>query len=306
MRHLISFLSVLFLITACNTTKKVTAVPTAAPQAPKTENALLWEISGNGLSTASYLYGTIHMIGKDDFFLTDATKTSLEKTKKVTFEINMEDMMDIANLMPLMMKAFMNGDTTLNDLLSEKDYKLIESHFEKVGLPMMFINRIKPLFLSALTGDEATGFGGENSEIKSYEMELMEMAKQQDKEIDGLETAEFQMSMFDSIPYKVQAEMLVQSLKSTDSGDDQFARMVELYKNQDLEGMQTMMQSDEEGIGDYEDLLLIRRNINWIPVMGEMMKIQPTFFAVGAGHLGGNQGVVALLRLQGYTLKPLN
>ena len=133
----------------------------------------------------------------------------------------------------------------------------------------------------------------------------MQMAKEQEKAIDGLETAEFQMSMFDSIPYKVQADMLVQSLKSSESGDDQFGRMVQLYKDQDLEGMQSMMKSEEEGIGHYEDLLLIQRNKNWIPVMGAMMTTGPTFFAVGAGHLGGEQGVVALLRLEGYTVKPI-
>ena len=141
MRHLTYLLSLLFLITACKTTQQVTTVSQPAPEVPKTENSLLWEISGKGLKETSYLYGTIHMIGKDDFFLTEATKTSLEKTQKVTFEINMEDMMDIGNLMPLMMKAFMSGDTTLSDLLSEDDYKLVEQHFAEVGLPMMFVNR---------------------------------------------------------------------------------------------------------------------------------------------------------------------
>ena len=69
--------------------------------------------------------------------------------------------------------------------------------------------------------------------------------------------------------------------------------------------MQSMMADEASGIGGYEDLLLVRRNRNWIPVMGEMMMAKPTFFAVGAGHLGGDEGVVALLREAGYTVKPL-
>lgn len=279
----------------------------SAKYAPSAEeNALLWEISGKELAQPSYLYGTIHMIGKADFFLTDATRQSLEKARQVAFEIDMEDMMDFTKLMPLMMKAFMANDTTLSDLLSEEDYALVQAHFEEIGLPLMFLERIKPMFLSALGGEDMFSMGsGEDSQVVSYEMEFMQMAQQRNLPIEGLETAEFQMSMFDSIPYKVQARMLVESIKSEDTGGGQFAQMVELYKNQDLQGMQAMMKDEASGIGGYEDLLLVRRNRNWIPVMGEMMKVSPTFFAVGAGHLGGDEGVVALLREAGYSVKPL-
>ena len=67
-----------------------------------------------------------------------------------------------------------------------------------------------------------------------------------------------------------------------------------------------MFAADEEGIGQYEDLLLVGRNKNWITVMQKMMTNQITFFAVGAGHLGGNNGVVNLLKAEGYILTPLN
>ncbi|MCB0548975.1 MAG: TraB/GumN family protein [Phaeodactylibacter sp.] len=270
------------------------------------ENALLWEISGKELKEPSYLFGTIHMIGKEDFFLTEATKASFGKARQVAFEIDMEDMMDFTKLMPLMMKAFMANDTKLSDLLSEEDYGLVKEHFESVGLPIMFLERIKPMFLSALGGEDMFNMGGGgDSQVVSYEMELMQMAQQRSMPIEGLETAEYQMSMFDSIPYKAQAEMLVESIKSGKTDDGQFQQMVELYKNQDLQGMQAMMADEASGIGGYEDLLLVRRNRNWIPVMGEMMKLKPTFFAVGAGHLGGDEGVVALLREAGYEVKPV-
>ena len=231
---------------------------------------------------------------------------TLEKAQQIAFEIDMEDMMDFTKLMPLMMKAFMANDTTLSDLLSDEDYALVKEHFEAVGLPLMFLERIKPMFLSALGGDDMFSMGsGDDSQVVSYEMELMQMAQQRKLPIEGLETAEFQMSMFDSIPYTVQAEMLVESIKSEDTGDGQFAQMVALYKNQDLQGMQSMMEDEASGIGGYEDLLLVRRNRNWIPVMGKLMLLKPTFFAVGAGHLGGDEGVVALLREAGYMVKPL-
>jgi uncharacterized protein YbaP (TraB family) len=289
-------------------TAPLSAQESTSSYAPtKEERSLLWEISGNGLAQTSYLYGTIHMIGADDFFLTDKTKEAFDQSKRLTLEINMEEMMDMSNLMPLMMQSFMKNDTTLKDLLTEEEYSEVKSHFDKVGLPMMFVERIKPMFLSAL-GNEDLANMEQTGNVKSYEMEFVSMAKQKEMPLAGLETAEYQMSMFDSIPYKAQAKMLVESISANSTageGKDQFSELVDLYKARDLYGLQEMLQSDDTGITQYEDLLLINRNKNWIPVMEKMMKDEVVFFAVGAGHLAGKEGVVALLRQKGYQVKPI-
>ncbi len=281
------------------TSAPVSTAPTVA------ENALLWRISGKGLPTTSYLYGTIHMIGKNDFFLTDSTRSAIDRAKLVTFEINMEDMMNMSAQMGLMMKSFMAGGKSLSDLLSKEDYELVKAHFDKQGLPIFLFERMKPMFLTVLADADMSGGLGGDGDMVSYEMKIMDIAQQQKKKIGGLETAEYQMSMFDSIPYEEQAQMLVESIKTTDTGDGgQFDEMVKLYKNQDIVGMGTMMGEDES-IGGHQDLLLDQRNRNWIPIMGEMMLAQTTFFAVGAGHLGGEQGVVSLLRQAGYKVEPV-
>lgn len=269
------------------------------------EKSLMWEIKGKGLNQASFLYGTIHMIGKKDFFLTDGTKKSFDRAKQVAFEIDMEEMNDIMALVPLLMQSFMKNDTTLRDLMTKEDYKLVEDHFTKIGLPMMFLNRIKPMFLSAMDPKAMTGDGGEKENIVSYEMEFLDMAQKQKKPVEGLETAAFQMSMFDSIPYRVQANMLVESIKSgSESSDSQFDQLVQMYKQQDIQSMHGMMDEDDT-TSNYNDLLLANRNRKWIPVMEKMMQDKSTFFAVGAGHLGGGQGVIALLRAAGYSVEPV-
>lgn len=63
----------------------------AQTKSPKLENSLLWEVSGNGLSKPSYLYGTIHMICSSDYFLTEKTKKALESSEKLILEINFSD-----------------------------------------------------------------------------------------------------------------------------------------------------------------------------------------------------------------------
>lgn len=274
-----------------------------------TEKSLLWKIEGNGLESPSYLFGTIHMIGEEDFILRENVKSALEKSAQITFEINMDDMTDMAAMLPLVMKMFMKNDTTLRDLLAEEDYLLVKEHFRKsdLPLPMTFLEKMKPMFLTMLDPEAMGGMSMDEGEVVSYEMELYELAQKQNKEIGGLETAEYQMSVFDKIPYKAQAEMLVQGIKSTEdtAAIDQLKIMVEMYKNQDIQGMQEMMQGEGSDVKGYEDVLLLDRNRNWIPVMRQMMGKKQVFFAVGAGHLGGEEGVIALLRDAGYTVTPV-
>jgi uncharacterized protein YbaP (TraB family) len=270
------------------------------------EKSLLWEISGNDLEQPSYLYGTIHLIDQKDFFFTAATEAAMRQAERFTFEIDMEDMSDLGKMMPLMMKAFMKGDTTLSDLLTEAEYQLVSDHFNKIGIPLMLLERIKPMFLSAMTGEEMMLPDGSGGSMVSYELEIMKRAQEREKPIEGLETMEFQMSIFDKIPYHDQAQMLLESIQapSDTSAENQLDMLVKIYQEQDIEAMVSMMD-EEESMGKYEDLLLVNRNRSWIAPMEEMMQDATTFFAVGAGHLGGADGVIRLLRAAGYTLKPL-
>lgn len=272
----------------------------------KIENALLWEVSGKGLAQPSHVFGTIHLIGKEDFFLPENLKPAFAKAEKIVFEINTDEMFDLSTQISLLFNSFMDGNVRLRDLLSSEDYALVKGHFDNLGLPMMLIDRIKPMILSVLASEDLSSGGMRSGSTMSYELELTDMARQARKPIDGLETVDFQMSMFDSIPYQAQARMLVDAIRGAGNEGGDFDQLVELYKNQDLQGMEAAIKSDTVGIGEYDQLLLVQRNRNWIPIMAKMMATQPSFFAVGAAHLAGQQGVINLLRQEGYTLKPLS
>ena len=88
------------------------------------------------------------------------------------------------------------------------------------------------------------------------------------------------------------------------AGND-FEEMIRLYREQDIHAMQNSISDEGSGIAAYEEILLKRRNRNWIPIMARMMREKTTFFAVGAGHLGGESGVIALLRTNGYRVEPV-
>jgi uncharacterized protein len=300
---ILSLIGVIF--GSCQSNKTINNAEISAQKVadPQLEKSLLWEISGNGLKETSFLYGTIHIIDKEDYFLPAGTLSAIDKSEKVFFEIDMTQMSDVSKLMPLMQKAFMDNDLTLKDLLNDEDYKLVNNHFKELGLPLFFLEKIKPMFLTVFASGDMSPGDLQNGDIKSYEMEFMKIAENSGKTIGGLETIDYQISIFDSIPYKDQANMLVESIKSTDVGDDQMKELVDLYIAQDIAGLYKIMQGDEN-ISEYEDVLLFKRNANWIPIMNQNMASNRSFFAVGAGHLGGAKGVINLLRQEGYSVKP--
>lgn len=295
--------SVLWL--GCKSSEKITYTP---EQLVPTDKALLWKISGNGLKKPSYLYGTIHLIPKDQLQFTGALRSALDGSKRVAFEIDMRTMTNFRTQMSLMTKAFMAGGKTLKDLLPAEDYVFVKEKMSEKGIPAGMFERMKPMFLSTMFAGESDGGATMNGQMTSVEMELFRLARQRKLESAGLETAEYQMAVFDSIPYDAQAKMLVESLRSaevdTSSGDGELAKMLELYREQDITAMQSMIADPQSGMAEYEDLLLNRRNRNWISVMARYMRDKPTLFAVGAGHLGGQAGVVALLRKEGYRVEP--
>ena len=270
------------------------------------ENALLWKISRSDIPAESYLFGTVHLIQADDFFLPSGTELAMEKAEKFVFEIDMAEMTDMSAQFSLIMKAFMQNGVKLRDLMSQEDYQLVADHFEKMGLPMMMLERVKPMFLMMFASEDMDMNSMSSGEMLSYEMEFYDFAVEREKPTGGLETMEFQLSVFDSIPYKVQAEMLVETIREGSDGGDAMDEIMELYRTQNIEDLYAGAIDDQSEASQYEDILIKDRNVRWIHGILEYMQQGPTFFAVGAGHLGGPDGVIRLLRKAGFTVLPVS
>jgi len=265
---------------------------------PKLENALLWKIEGNNLKDPSYLFGTIHLIKNDKFFLPDGFAKAFEQSKSVIFEIDVDKMNDVSEQMKLLPSLLMKGDTSLKDLITEEEYKKVQEYFTEKHLPLFLFEKVKPMFLTMFTEGDFNPSSLKNGDYVSYEMEISKMVKEQNKNTGGLETIEYQVSVLDSIPYKYQAKMLMKSINNEDQDSSKMVDMYDLYLDQNISALQQSIESDD--ISKYDKILLNNRNNNWIPRMTDYMRKGQTLFAVGAGHLGGEHGVIALLRKAGY------
>lgn len=263
----------------------------AVGQAPK-EKSLLWKVEGNGLNQPSYLYGTIHIMCPDDITVSPALEKAFAGTKQLYLELDMDDPSTMIKMMTGMM---MKDGSSLRTLLPEKDYDSVAAIFKaKTNLSLGLLGRAKPILLMSMIYPSLLGCSPEGWETK-----FMKMAGDADMKILGLEKVEEQIGVLDSIPYKAQAEMFMKTMYNLDSAKMSFDKLVAIYKTQDIQKMVEESSSDEE-FGAYEEVMLRNRNQNWIPVIIDAMKAMPSFFAVGAAHLGGEYGVINLLRKKGY------
>lgn len=103
----------------------------------------------------------------------------------------MDKMNDMTTMFSVLDKIMMNDDMKLQDLLSESEYNVIKEYFNETGLPMMVIDRFKPMISQVLADPSIQASSMKNGDIKSYEMELMELAKSDKKKLADLRQSNF-------------------------------------------------------------------------------------------------------------------
>lgn len=291
---LFRFFSAILLLASCN-------AQTQAPklQTNKDDNSLLWEVSGNGLKQPSYLFGTFHLMCKDDIHLGEQLRKAINASDEMYLEMDMDDP---ALLLGGMLLMNMKEGKQLKDFYTEEEYRKIESFFaDTLGTPIGMLQRMKPMLLESLLYPKMMAC----KTMSGVEEELMKLAKDGKKEIKGLETMEFQAAVFDSIPYDEQAKELLKTIDSLPQYRKYFDVMLSVYKNQQLTQMETLFNKTEFGMVEHNDILLDNRNKNWVAQLKVIMKAKAVFVAVGAGHLPGKMGVIALLKQEGFTVRPL-
>lgn len=261
--------------------------------------SLLWKISGNGLKHHSYLYGTIHITC--DATLPEKVKNALDKTDQLCLELDMDD----TNMQTEMMGGMMMKDgVTMQSLTSKEDFEIVDAFLTKnLGFSAKMLNTLKPFMVSAMLYPRMI-----SCEMQSVEGALINITKEQKEETIGLETVTEQLNVFDAIPYQDQMNELVKTAKSDLSRDvKELNEMLELYKTEDIEAMYTFTQQSENVLtSQFDDELLNSRNQNWIARISKIAHNKATFFGVGAAHLGGEKGVINLLRKYGFTVEPVH
>jgi uncharacterized protein len=271
--------------------------------ANESQNTLLWKVSGKGLAKPTYLFGTMHLLCADDIVLSDSLANAIKNADNVYLELDMENIME---MMGAMTKMTMRNDTTLADLLTKTEYEKVKTYFEenKSILPFAMLETYKPLMAASLIMQQKGSVSCSN--MISMEELVMKEARTNGVKIKGMETMMYQVSIFDSIPYKFQAQQLLKMIEEGDKDNGSEMQMItEAYRQQKLSVMEEMTKKEDMGIENFTDILLYNRNRNWAEKLKTLMNDKSLVVAVGAGHLPGEKGLINLLKKAGYKVEPV-
>jgi uncharacterized protein YbaP (TraB family) len=270
-----------------------------ATEFPMKESSLLWKIEGPGIPKGSYLFGTMHMIEKEYFVFPDKLEKIVKKSEQLVMELpGLPNQKEAMKYVLLEEGTFFDYFSTeqIDTILvwAKQELKMDEKAFRAT------MSKMKPFVVVQMAIQ--IHFMGKT---ESYEMTLEEIAKTNKLSIKGLETIEQQMGFFDGLTKAQQSEMVMEGIRDTEKSIATLKEMEVLYQSQNIDSLYLMIQNEGGVIAEESNDFLDNRNASWVPQIKEMIASKRCFIAVGAGHLGGPNGVIRLLQKEGYTLSPV-
>lgn len=260
--------------------------------------SLLWKVTGKDIASPSYLYGTFH-IQDDRVFSFDST---VWKAYNSCEAFAGELLFDDIDMKAVRQSMMLPKGQTISDMLSKEDFAILDSICKaKLGASAIFLNTMKPFFL--VTSIQQMDFNHDQEE--ALDMFFQKQAQQQGKSCYGLEKYIDQINALDAIPLKDQVNMMVQFLHDTSEvAADENDKLIQTYLAFELDSLVEMTQ-DTSLPPQFGKILVDKRNVTMAKGFQKIAKKERLFCAVGAAHLGGKKGIIALLRKKGYTVEPV-
>jgi uncharacterized protein YbaP (TraB family) len=261
----------------------------------------LWKISGT--SGSVYLVGSVHLLTKDFYPLSPAFESAFKESDLLVEEADLAEMLSPAAQMQMLARGMLPANTALDTVIAPETFALVVSRAKELGLPVEPLKRFKPwslaLMLSSLQWQKA-GFDGE----LGLDRHFYDQARADGKQVQGFETVEFQISRLDGIAMDQQERILADTLNNLDSELSNLTTLVQAWKAGDAATIERLVLADVKQEPVLYQRLLVDRNKSWLPEIEKFFtRDRPAFVVVGAAHLVGPDGLIALLTAKGYRVE---
>ncbi len=265
-----------------------------ALQAGEFSTGLLWKLERND-SMASYLFGTMHSDDPAVVQLPPAVQNAFDQAQGVTLEV----VLDRAALMSMVTALLLEDGTTLESIIGAGLYKRTADVMAQQGVPEILLARMKPWAVAVTLMTPPS----ENGQV--LDLMLYQQAVRQDKEVDGLETVEEQMELFDTLSEQDQVALLEDTLDNLPEIGRMLEQLRDAYVDRDLDRLVALNEASMEGsdpqlVETVNRMIIVERNHRMAERMETRLRKGRRFIAVGALHLPGEEGLLNLLSQRGY------
>ena len=266
------------------------------PVAPAVPGPALWKVADK--DTTIYLFGTVHALPKDVPWMRGAIGPALAASDTLVTEVDLAEKDPAAMQQSLLKTAFLPQDENLRGLLSDDQRAKYEAALSKLGMPVESFDRFEPWYAAlmfALIPLAKEGIVGENGVEKA-----LDTAAGGAKKHAALETVDYQLSIFDTLPRDAQIDYMMQTLAGNENIKAVLDAMVAEWLEGDADSLARLMNDDMAGDEALMERLLWQRNRTWADRVEKRLETPGTVFvAVGAGHLAGAKSVQADLAAKG-------
>jgi len=265
------------------------------------QNSILWEVTGNGLKSPSYVLGTLKFIGEKEFFLPSEVTDKMKNCQLFTIE----DQVDHKAQHELSKAVHFPAKQSLKTQLTEQDYTLVQEFFQKeFGVSKENFtkqySKLIPLALSITMTRLSLG-----EKVKYYDIELLLLAKQYKLDTYSLEPIKREAQALQKYPMNDQVTALLHSIKNFEVQKQEYKNLEAAYVEGDLDKVYNYTLHPTENNSVFIEEFYTKRNLEWFPKIEKMMSEKPSFIAIGVAHLEGDFGILNLLQKKGYTLNPI-
>ncbi len=263
---------------------------------------ILWKVQSS--QNTIYLAGSIHVLQKHHYPLHHAFNDAFNESSRAMFEVNLDGLSSPLAQMNMLRKGLYRNGESLPNVLSQEGYATAKTNLTELGMHIEDFHRMKPwMTATAVMALELQKLGFESA--LGVDQHFFEKARAAGKGIQGLETVEFQLNLFDQLPAAIQEQFLLQTLEDLKTLGTQVSDMVKAWQQGNVQELETLL----EGMGEYPELhqaLVVNRNNDWLPhIEKALQEKEPVFIVVGALHLLGKDGLVAILKEKGYLIQQL-
>jgi uncharacterized protein len=261
----------------------------------------IWKATGK--QGVIYLVGSVHVLSKDFYPLSPALEAAYKESDLLVEEVDLGDMQEPGTQFQMLSRGMLPSDQSLDKIVSPETFAAVSKRFADMGMPIEPIKRFKP-WLAALTlmamEWQKAGFDANLGLDKHF----YDRAQADGKSVEGLETVEYQLSRFDEMPAALQDRLLAETLKGIDTEQANMTKLVESWRAGDSTTVERIVLKDLQQEPQLYQRLLVERNKNWLPKLEVLFSRKGhAFVVVGAAHLVGPDGLIAMLKAKGYTVE---
>jgi uncharacterized protein YbaP (TraB family) len=262
-----------------------------------------WKATGKGGTI--YLVGSIHMMSDSFYPLNPALEATFKDSDLLVEEVDMAEMSDPMTQMSMLTRGMLPSNQSLDKVVSPATLALVRKATADMGASSAPLMRFKPWMLSiALQGMELVKAGF--NPALGLDQHFYDQAIEAGRPVQGLETVEYQISRFDEMTMEQQDKMLAETLKELATETTSINTLGDAWKAGDAAAIERITLADIKSDPVMYQRLLVERNKNWMPKLEALFSRKgKALVVVGAAHLVGPDGLLAMLKARGYAIEQL-